>query len=140
MRTATSLLPLILTIALSGCAAAQVGYTPESTSKTPNQFKPFNGGAMESNGHYAVSAEERALSCSKLTGSMQVMMSRLKDSANRPKPSEATLAMQSTAKPFIGGGANLDVSVEVRQARARLKAYNELLAEKQCKTLDIANV
>ncbi len=131
--------PLLLILALTGCAAAQPGYTPESGSKVPAQFKPFNGGTMQAGGQYTVSQEERALSCSKLTGSMHVIMSRLKDSANRPKPSETAVAMQSTAKPFIGSGSNLDVGDEIRQARARLKAYNELLAEKKCKTLDIAN-
>lgn len=132
--------PILLIFALTGCAAVQPGFSPDAGANVPAQFKPFNGGTMQAGGQYTVSQEERALPCSKLTGSMQVIMSRLKDSASRPKPGGATIAMQSTAKPFIGGGANLDVGDEIKQARARLKAYNELLAEKKCKTLDIANV
>ena len=93
---------------------------------------------IEKSGTYVVSAEERALSCPKLTGSMQIIMSRLKDSPNRPKVTSTTTTMQAAAKPFFGGGSNLDVDEENRQSRARLKAYNDLLAEKKCKTLDIA--
>ena len=137
MRTTA---PLLLMLSLAGCAAAVPGYSPESASKVPAQFQPFHGGAMDKNGRYVVSAEERELPCSKLTGSMHVMMSRLKDSANRPRPGATTQAMQAVAKPFVGQGANLDVDVETKQARARLKAYNELLAEKKCKTLDISGV
>lgn len=95
---------------------------------------------MSGSGTYVVSSEERALTCSKLTGSMQVIMSRLHDSASRPRPGAATTTLQSMSKPLVGKGANLDVDDEIGQARARLKAYNELLAEKKCKTLDISNV
>jgi hypothetical protein len=71
---------------------------------------------------------------------MQVVISRLKDSANRPRAGVLTQGMQAAAKPFSGQGANLDVDDEIKQARARLKAYNELLTEKQCKTVDISGV
>jgi hypothetical protein len=132
---------LLLIVPLAGCASATPGYTPEGpTRNVPPQLRPFNGGTVDKGGTYVVTAEERALSCQKLTGSMQVIMSRLKDSANRPRPSTSTTTMQTLSKPFSGGGANLDVDVEIQQSRARLKAYNELLAEKKCKTLDISGV
>lgn len=137
MRAVT---PLFLILTLGGCASATPGFSPDGPPNLPAQLKPFNGGAVDKAGHYAVTADERALSCSKLTGSMQVVMSRLKDSGNVPKPSSATTSMQAIAKPFIGGGTNLDTAEEMKQARARLKAYNELLAEKKCKTLDIGGV
>ena len=129
---------LLLTIVLTGCGAVVPGYSPDGPAKVPAALKPFNGGAMDASGRYVVSAEERALTCPKLTGSMQVVMSRLKDSANRPRPSATTTTMQALSQPFQGQGANLDVDDEIKQARARLKAYNELLAEKQCKTVDIS--
>jgi len=126
---------------LSGCAAAVIGYTPASGSRpTPTALQPFNGGSMSQSGRYIVSDEERELSCGKLTGSMHVIMSRLKDSANRPRPGVVTETMQAATKPFLGKGANLDVDEEIKQARARLAAYNELLADKKCKTLDISGV
>lgn len=136
MRTAAPL--LWLTLSLAGCAAAAPGYSPDGPAKVPAQLTPFHGGTIEKSGTYIVSAEERALSCPKLTGSMQIIMSRLKDSPNRPKVTSTTTTMQAAAKPFFGGGSNLDVDEENRQSRARLKAYNDLLAEKKCKTLDIA--
>jgi hypothetical protein len=134
------LAPVILIVLLSGCAAAQIGYTPSSGHNVPDALKPFNGGQLDSKGRYVVSVDERALSCGKLTGSMQVVMSRLKDTANRPRAGALTTTMQAVAKPFAGPGAELNIDEEVKQARARLKAYNELLAEKQCKTVDVSGV
>lgn len=129
---------LALLLALSGCAAVQIGYTPESGQKTAPALQPFNGGAVSATGRYVVSEDERALSCGKLTGSMQVILSRLKDSPNRPRPSSLSTGMQAAAKPFVGKGANLNVDDEVKQARARLIAYNDLLTEKKCTTVDIS--
>ena len=135
-----AILPLLI-FALTGCAAAVIGYTPDSGSRPkPSALQPFNGGSMSQSGRYVVSDEERELSCGKLTGSMHVIKSRLKDSANRPRPGMVAETMQAATKPFLGKGANLDVDDEIKQARARLVAYNELLAEKTCKTLDISGV
>ena len=129
---------------LAGCAAVAPGYSPDEPAKLAPALQPFNGGSMSSSGRYIVSTEERALTCGKLTGSMQVIMSRLKDSANRPRAGAVASAMQTATQPFVSKGAtkgaDLDVDNEIVQARARLKAYNELLAEKKCKTLDIAGV
>jgi hypothetical protein len=125
---------------LTGCAAAQIGYVPSSGHNVPDRLKPFNGGLMDEKGRYAVSEDERALSCGKLAGSMHVVMSRLKDSANKPRPGVLTNAMQAVSKPLAGPGANLDVDDEVKQARARLNAYNALLVEKKCKPVDISGV
>jgi hypothetical protein len=135
------LAPFVVALSLTGCAAAQIGYTPSSGhNNTPDALKPFNGGKMDEKGRYVVSDDERALSCGKLTGSMHVVISRLKDSGNRPRPGALTTGFQAVAKPFAGQGANLDVDDEVKQARARLKAYNELLVEKQCKTVDVTGI
>jgi hypothetical protein len=132
--------PFAAALLLSGCAAAQIGFTPSSGSNTPDALKPFNGGSVDAKGLYVVSEDERALSCGKLAGSMHVVMSRLKDSGNRPRAGALTTAMQAVAKPLAGKGANLDVDDEIKQARARLKAYNELLAAKQCKTVDVSGI
>ena len=129
---------LMLIAPLAGCAAAMPGYSPDGPANMPAALRPFKGGAMDNNGRYVVSPEERALTCPKLTGSMQVIMSRLKDTDNRPRAAPIASAMQAAAKPLVGQGANLDIDEEVKTARARLKAYNDLLAEKKCKTLDIA--
>lgn len=130
----------VVVLALAGCAAAAPGFSPTAETKLPPQLKPFNGGAVDKSGSYVVTPAERALGCPKLTGSMHVMIARIKDSSSRPRASTATTAMQTAAKPFVGAGANLDVDEEIRQVRARLTAYNALLAEKKCKTLDIAGI
>ena len=131
---------LILIVPLAGCAAAVPGYSPDGPANVPVALRPFKGGAVDGGGHYVASTEERALTCPKLTGSMQVIMSRLKDTDNRPRAAPIASAMQAVAKPLVGQGANIDIDDEVKTARARLKAYNDLLAEKKCKTMDIAGV
>jgi len=130
----------LLIVPLAGCAAAVPGYSPDGPPKLPAMLTPFKSGSVDHKGHYQVSEEERALTCPKLTGSMQIIMERLKDSPNTPRASLATQSMQTVSKPFAGDGANLDVDQEVGLARARLHAYNDLLAEKKCKTLDINGV
>ncbi len=138
MRLSMRLAPVFIAVLVTGCAAAQIGYTPSSGHNTPDALKPFNGGQLDEKGRYVASEDERALSCGKLTGSMHVILSRLKDTANRPRAGALTTTLQAAAKPFAGPGANLDIDAEVLQARARLKSYNDLLAEKKCKTVDIS--
>ena len=131
-------LPYLLIMPLAGCAAALPGYSPDGPAKLPTMLAPFNGGKVDRTGHYQVSAEERALSCAKLTGSMEIIMERLQDAPNIPRASAVANGMQTAAEPFVGQGARLDVDEEVAFARARLRAYNDLLGEKKCKMLDIS--
>lgn len=130
----------LLILPLAGCAAAAPGFSPDGPAKIPAALQAFKGGAMDNKGHYVVSAEERALGCPKLTGSMEIIMSRLKDGPNRARASTTSTTLQAAAKPVFGPASSLDVGEEEKFARGRLKAYNDLLAEKKCKTLDISKV
>jgi hypothetical protein len=130
----------LLVAPLIGCGAVMPGYSPDGPPNLAPALQPFHGGHLDDKGVYAVSDAERGLSCSKLTGSMQITISRIKDSGDRPRPGALTMGMQVVETPFTGQGANLDVDEELKFARARLKAYNGLLAEKKCQTLDIAGI
>ncbi len=128
-----------LASALSACATATPGYIPPS--EKPNNFskmKSFESGHVGATGVYQPSAAERALDCKRLAGSMQIIISRLKDTPNRPQPSEAALTAQSALTVVRGPSATLDVNAETARERAKLTAFNGLLDEKKCKTLNLA--
>jgi hypothetical protein len=135
---ARMLSPLSVALVLSGCAAATPGYVPPSGEANKLALPAFQSGTV-ANGQYEPSADEKKLDCRKLTGSMQVMVSRIKDAPNRARPTGAAAAIQGVAAPVLGGstvGSNFEG--ELARERARLDAYNRLLAEKKCKTMDIA--
>jgi hypothetical protein len=137
IRRKSSLAPLLLGFALSGCAAAAPGYVPPSASSSKFALPVTQSGTV-ANGRYEPSADEKKLDCRKLTGSMQVMVSRIKDAPNRARPSGAAAAIQGAAAPILGGSTvGSDFEGELARERARLDAYNRLLAEKKCKTMDI---
>ncbi|MBV1696359.1 MAG: hypothetical protein KGP27_18005 [Hyphomicrobiales bacterium] len=131
---------VLVAASLGGCAAAMPGYTPPEDKPSPlAQLTPFESGTMTQSGAYQPSEAERALECRKLTGSMHVIVARLKDAQNRIRPSGTAATMQSVTTSTMGGStAGLDIDAETRRERARLEAYNRLLAEKKCATMDIA--
>lgn len=93
---------------------------------------------MNAAGVYVPSVAERTLDCKKLTGSMRIIISRLSDSANRPQPSMTASAAQSVVAAVRSKPNVLDMTAEDKRERGRLIAYNGLLAEKKCQTLDLA--
>jgi hypothetical protein len=136
--------PLLLAASLSACAAAMPGYVPppsDGAKKSPIAsalLKPAVTGDVGGDGRYVPSDDERKLDCRKLTGSMQVMMDRLRRSGDRREPSVIAKTLQTAgATTFKRSTAGSDISSEVTRERSRLVAYNELLAEKKCKTVDI---
>lgn len=127
---------LIAVLLLGGCAAAP-GFQPEGNRKPGllSHAKQFEAGDVADDGVYKPSENEKALDCKRLLGSMKVMISRLKDSQNRPQPSIASVAGQKIGEAV--GKKSIDMTVEEKRERARLVAYNRLLTDKQCQPLDI---
>ena len=122
---------------VGACAAALPGYSPppfkekKSTALGPS-------GEMGSDGRYELSQSEKERDCKRTLGSMQISIARLKDPAFRVEPSTMSSALQSGGAAVTGGSARgADRQAEYERERARLDAYNRLLASKNCKTLDI---
>lgn len=127
---------LLLALPLAGCAAAQPGYDPKLGKVA--EVKVVDRGEVGPDGTYRMSAGEKALDCKKLTGSMQITISRLKDRAERPGPSSTSSGIRSTLGPLFGGSNyDLDPEKELAREKAKLHAYNRALAQKGCKTLDV---
>jgi hypothetical protein len=122
------------------CAACAAGPETNTSGKgSPlDRVKPFESGAVNTAGVYVPSEAERALDCKKLTGSMHIIVTRLRDNANRPQPSMPAAAAQSVISTVRGQPGPLDMDAELLRERGRLTAYNTLLAEKKCATLDLA--
>ena len=122
------------------CAACAAG--PETTTSGKgsalDRVKPFESGAVNPAGVYVPSPAERALDCKKLTGSMRIIITRQQDARNRPQPSMPAAAAQSVVSAMRGQPSPLDMNAEHVRERGRLTAYNALLAEKKCSTLDLA--
>jgi hypothetical protein len=88
---------------------------------------------------YQLSERERKYDCKKLTGAMQVRILQIRDYDQRNKPSLAARGVQGVTTPIWGGtkeGMNPDA--QHRRDLAMLEAYNGLLAQKNCKTFDLA--
>jgi hypothetical protein len=124
---------------LGACAAALPGYTPPplKEKKTTKLLGPTSG-EMTGEGTYELSELEEGRDCKRTLGSMQIILARLKDPAFRVEPSAVSSAIQSGSAAIAGGSARGgDRQAEYARERARLEAYNRLLASKNCKTMDI---
>jgi len=126
-------------LALGGCAAAMPGYIPPPLTESNNRFtKPLDSGDIGPDGRYNMSEAERAMDCKRLTGSMQITLSRLKDGHVRAEPSAISATAQQSIAPVFGGSAvGADRQAVYARERAKLDAYNRELAARNCTTLDI---
>jgi|RhiMetdeSRZDD1v2_1073273.scaffolds.fasta_scaffold200277_4 hypothetical protein len=125
-------------LALTACAAAVPGYSPPPFKEQNKFAKPLESGDVGNEGRYEMSAAEKAMDCKRLTGSMQIVMARLKDAYVLMEPSAAAAGAQKMVAPIKGGSAlAADRQAVYARERAKLDAYNAELAAKNCKTLDI---
>jgi hypothetical protein len=124
---------------LAACAAAVPGYSPPPLSENKSKFaKPLDSGDVGSDGRYRMSETEKAMDCKRLTGSMQITLSRLRDSYGAAQPSATSSMAQSTVAPMLGGSSfGSDRQAVYARERAKLDAYNGELASRSCPTLDI---
>lgn len=115
-----------------GCAGQQSGAPPSLIPKVPLS----NDAAALS---YRLSETEKKYNCKKLTGIMQVRILQIRDYDSSDKATLAARGLQVVTTPIFGGtttGTNPDA--QYRKDRAMLEAYNRRLAEKKCKTFDLA--
>lgn len=123
---------------LSACAAAMPGYTPPPFKETGKLAQPIKSGDVASDGHYEMADQEKAMDCKRTTGSMMITINRLKYRDTEVGTSELAIAANKAATPFRPSSPKgLDRDAEYARDRARLAAYNQHLASKGCKTVDI---
>jgi hypothetical protein len=124
---------------LGACAAALPGYTPPPLKeKKATKLVGPSSGEMTGEGTYELSELDKGRDCKRTLGSMQITIARLKDPGFRVEPSATASAMQTGSSAISGGSTRgADRQAEYARERARLEAYNRLLASKNCKTMDI---
>ena len=125
-------------VLLGACAAALPGYSPPplKESKTSKLISQSSGEMTD--GSYELSQTEKERDCKRTLGSMQITIARLKDPGFRNEPSAVSSTIQSGSAALSGAsGRGADRQAEYARERARLDAYNRLLASKNCKTVDI---
>jgi len=139
MRMLARLSALAVLLLLAGCAAAVPGYSPPPLTESKNQYlQPLESGSIGPDGRYHMSETEMAMDCKRITGSMQIAISRLRDSYVRAEPSALSSATQSAVQPMLGGSTmGPDRRAVYARERAKLDAYNRELAARSCNTLDI---
>ena len=114
------------------------GYSPPPLDGKKPRFAALESGDIGPDGRYHMSQTEKTMDCRRLTGSMQITMSRLKDAHVRAAPSAVATTTQKMTAPVLGGSTvGADREVVYGRERAKLDAYNRELAAKGCKTLDI---
>jgi hypothetical protein len=121
---------IIMVAALLGaCAGSQVE-SPPSLINNP-AYEPTPPG-------YQLSPKERGYSCNKITGLMQVRILQIRGYGPEDKGSLAARGVQSVTTPIFGGTTvGIDPDGQYARDVAMLQAYNNLLAQKQCKTFDL---
>jgi len=130
---------LAVLLMLAACAAAIPGYSPPPLTENTNKFaKPLESGEVGSDGRYHMSESEKAMDCKRLTGSMQITLARLKNTYGRQQPSALSSTVAQSIAPVFGGSSlGSDRDAVYARERAKLEAYNDELAARNCKTLDI---
>jgi len=134
-------LPLLAAALLLASCAAVPGYSPppfEGSREKSTFGKPLESGDVGAEGRYEMSAAEKAMDCKRLTGSIQIGITRLKDPLGRQAPSAASAAAEKLASPLYGSsGKASDREAIYTRERAKLDAYNAALDAKGCKMIDL---
>jgi hypothetical protein len=122
------LIPAVFLV-LTACAAAMPGYSPPPFKEKSKMATPLESGGVRPETDYEMSADEKAMDCKRLTGSMQIVMARLRDPYVRNEPSAAAAGAQKMVAPVYGGSAlAADRQAVYARERAKLEAYNAELA------------
>ena len=108
------------------------GYTPDKP-----MFAPSDPGTMTASGTYQLSETENKLDCRRLTGTMYIIIARLRDVKNSKPPSALASFAQKMSALTGGTEAGASLEADIARERARLEAFNRRLAEKHYKTLDL---
>jgi hypothetical protein len=125
---------------LSGCAAsidppgyAIAGDAPKAAPGSGNSAAPAPASG------YQLSEEEKSADCGRLTGRMKIRILALKDGMKRTNTSELSRSLHSATAAVGASASGSDPYGDDRRDRAMLEAYNQQLAAKGCKTLNLTN-
>lgn len=124
-------------LGLAGCASQQLtpagGLSPPdaSTTQTAQQTAPGATG-------YTLTDADRDLDCETIRGRMRITLLQLRARSPATESTGLSRGLQSTVTSIFGGTSyGSDPNAFAKRETARLFAYNRLLKEQDCKTLDL---
>jgi hypothetical protein len=121
---------------LTACAAALPGYTPPPFKESKGA-QPFKSGQVTADGRYEMAEEEKLMDCRRTTGSMSIVIERLRHRSTEVGTSQIAVAASKLSPYVRGSDKGFDRDAEYARDRARLAAYNRHLASKGCPTVDV---
>jgi hypothetical protein len=87
---------------------------------------------------YALSEDEQAMDCKKLTGRMQIRIMDVRGYDTRERTTMAARGLHTAGKMVFGGtNAGLNTDTHFAKDKAMLDAYNARLVAKDCRSFDI---
>ncbi|MFN3744231.1 MAG: hypothetical protein ACK4TL_05945 [Hyphomicrobiaceae bacterium] len=138
MRTTVLSTCALALLGLAGCAAAMPGHVPDKgrhkLAEAAAKAMPEGVGTTTADGTYIPTATERAYTCRRLTGVIQLKIQQVRDAeAHPPGGLVASLTSKSTPRHTATGAPAAAYSED----RARLIALNNLMIEKNCGRFDL---
>jgi len=138
MRAPIQLSSALAVLVLTGCAAAMPGYVPDKgrhkLAEAAVKARSDTTGTMSAEGAYIPTTAERAYSCRRLSGILQLKIQEVRDTeANPPGGLVTSLTSKATPRHTATGGTSSAYSED----RARLIALNNLMIEKNCGRYDL---
>jgi hypothetical protein len=134
-------LPAVAALLFLASCAAVPGYSPPplEDKKPKSSFgQALESGDVGADGRYEMSGTEKQMDCKRLTGSIQIGISRLRDAIGREEPSAVSSGAQKLTTSVLGGSAkSADRKGVYARERAKLDAYNSELGARGCPMLDI---
>jgi hypothetical protein len=123
---------------LAACAAAVPGYVPPPFKEKSKHSLPMQSGTVTSDGKYEMADQEKEMDCKRTTGSMMVVIERLKYRASEVGTSQLAVTANKAIAPIRRSSEKgFDRDAEYLRDRARLESYNRHLAAKGCPTVNI---
>lgn len=123
LRNATKLPALAAVLILAGCAAS---LSPGTSTGSINK-------------QAASDVADKDLACGRLRGRMKLRMMQIRDHKRERQTSSLSRGLQNFTRQFYGGSSHgSDPNAQYEKDVARLKSQNAILAEKGCKTYDLA--
>ncbi len=130
-------LPILVAGAISGCSAV-TGRTSATDTKAGSErglmVAPIKTGTFTPAGTYIPSAQEKAQGCKRLHGKMGVRLVQLQRTGIVRDSS--TLSRKFSGY-FGNNKRTFDAATARKRDRAKLEAYNQILASKKCETFDL---
>jgi hypothetical protein len=134
LKTCLRLIAIGPPLLVAACAGAgSVG----TTSIIP-PAAAASSGADAASADYQLSADEQKLSCKQITGRMQVRILQVRDYNERTRSSQVSRGIQSAlASTFGNSSKGVDPDGAHAADLKTLRAYNQLLVAKGCKSYDL---